>query len=174
MFDNFSGGDPLCIVTSISPSLDACSPRIVVAHRPLDFQQPASGYCRGDISVIFRTDHLRTCFFSRSRHLSLAESPKSVLTLIRVPNTIKDRLAVLSAEARMVRGTGPDGPRAGAGATPPLCTSRQSAPGSRTVHDGTKILLLRSRPRSHLPRGTLSGGEIVGCVLASTGHPRCL
>jgi hypothetical protein len=74
----------------------------------------------------------------------------------------------------MVRGTGPDGPRAGAGATPPLCTSGQSAPGSRTVDDGAKVLLLRSRPRSRLPGGTLSGGEIVGCVLASTGHPRCL
>jgi hypothetical protein len=35
------------VMTRISLSLDACSLRIVVAHRPSDFQQPASGYCPG-------------------------------------------------------------------------------------------------------------------------------
>jgi hypothetical protein len=64
---------------------------------------------------------------------------------------------VLSAEARTVRGTGPDGPRPGAGATPPLCTSGRSAPGAQTVRDGAEGLLPRSRPRSRLPGGTPSG-----------------
>jgi hypothetical protein len=34
-------------LTRISPSLDAFSPRIVVAHWPSDFQQPALGHCLG-------------------------------------------------------------------------------------------------------------------------------
>jgi hypothetical protein len=55
----------------------------------------------------------------------------------------------------MVRGTGPDGARPGVGATPPLRTSRRSAPRAQMVHDGTEGLL-RSRPRSRLPGGTPS------------------
>jgi hypothetical protein len=58
-----------------------------------------------------------------------------VLVPIQAPNTRKDRLAVLSAKARTVRGTGSDGPRPGAGATP-LHTSGRSAPGARTVCNG--------------------------------------
>jgi hypothetical protein len=80
-----------------------------------------------------------------------------VLAPIRVPNTGKNCLAVLSAEARAVHSTGPDSPRPGAGATPPLCTSRRSAPGARTVRDGAEGRLLRIRPRSHLPGGTPLG-----------------
>jgi hypothetical protein len=44
---NFGMLHPSCIVTRISPSLDTCSPRIAIAHRPSDFQQPASEYCMG-------------------------------------------------------------------------------------------------------------------------------
>jgi hypothetical protein len=80
-----------------------------------------------------------------------------VLAPIRVPNTRKERLAVLSVEARMVSGTGSDSPRHGVGATPPLRTSGQSASGAQTVRDGTEGLLFHSRPRSRLPGGTLSG-----------------
>ena len=80
-----------------------------------------------------------------------------MLTLMRAPNTIKDRLAVLSAEARMVRGTGPDGPRAGAGATPPLCTSGQSA---RTQGRRSSPAAPKSRSRE----GPRRGGEILGGV----------
>jgi hypothetical protein len=88
--------------------------------------------------------------------MSPVESPKSVLAPIRAPNTRKDRLVVLSAEARMVRGTGPDGPRPGAGATPPLRMSERSVPGTQMVRDGVEGLL-RRRPRSCLMGGTPSG-----------------
>jgi hypothetical protein len=57
----------------------------------------------------------------------------------------------------MVRGTGSDGPRPGAGATPPLRTSRRSVLGARMVHDGAEGLLLHSRPRSRFLKGTPSG-----------------
>jgi hypothetical protein len=79
-----------------------------------------------------------------------------VLALIRAPNTRKERLAVLSAEVRTVRGTGPDGPRPRAGATP-LRTFGRSVSRARTVRDGANGLLLHSRPRSCLPGGTPSG-----------------
>jgi hypothetical protein len=78
-----------------------------------------------------------------------------VLSPIRVPTTRKDRLEVLSTEARTVRDIGPDGPRPGIGATP-LLTSGWSTPETRTVCDGAEDLL-RSRPRSRLPGGTPSG-----------------
>jgi hypothetical protein len=64
---------------------------------------------------------------------------------------------VLSAVAQMVRDTGSDGPRPGAGASPPLRTSGRSAPRARTVRDGVELLLLCSRPRSRLPGGIPSG-----------------
>jgi hypothetical protein len=60
---------------------------------------------------------------------------------IWAPNTGTNRLAMLSVEARTVRGTGPDGPRV----APPLRTSGRSVPGTRTVRDGAKDRLLRSR-----------------------------
>jgi hypothetical protein len=65
-------------------------------------------------------------------------------------------LAVLSAEAQMVH-------ELGAGVAPSLSTSGQSTPRARTVRDGAKGHLFRSRPRSCVP----------GCVLESAGHPRC-
>jgi hypothetical protein len=144
-------------VTRIFPSLNACSPRIAVANRTSDFQQPASGYCPGRYRCDIYNRSFESLIFSRSRHLSLAESPKSVLAPIRAPNTGTDRLAVLSTEARTVCDTGPDGPRPGVGATPPLCTSGRSAPRARIVRDGAEGLLLCSRPRSRLLGGTPSG-----------------
>jgi hypothetical protein len=81
-----------------------------------------------------------------------------MLVPIQAPNTRKDHLAVLSAEARTVHGTASDSPRPGAGTTPPLRTSGRSAPQARTVRDGAEGLLLRSsRPRSCLLGGTPSG-----------------
>jgi hypothetical protein len=53
----------------------------------------------------------------------------------------------------MVRGTGSDGPRPGAGAAPPMRTSGRSAPGARTIRNGAEGLLLHSGPRSRLPGG---------------------
>jgi hypothetical protein len=64
---------------------------------------------------------------------------------------------VLSADAWTICGTGPDGLRPGAGATPPLHASERSAPRARTVCDGAYGLLLHSRPSSRLPRGNPSG-----------------
>jgi hypothetical protein len=50
---------------------------------------------------------------------SPAESPKSMLTLFRVPNTQHEPAAVLSAQGRTVRAQGLDGPRPDAGARVP-------------------------------------------------------
>jgi hypothetical protein len=84
--------------------------------------------------------------------LSSAESPKSMLTLFRSAKYSRRtgggalwsgadgprhmvgwsatwrEAAVLSGQARMVRGTGPDGPRPGAGARVPCLTTGRSAP----------------------------------------------
>jgi hypothetical protein len=46
-----------------------------------------------------------------------------------------------------------------AGAAPSLRTFGLSAPEARTVRDDVEIHLLRSRPRSRLPRGIPSRGE---------------
>jgi hypothetical protein len=90
-----------------------------------------------------------------------------LLAPIWAPNTRKDRLAVLSAEAGTVCGTGPDDLRPGAGATPPLRTSGRSAMVQRVFFLAADLdLASREGPRR--------GGEIVGCVLASAGHPRRL
>jgi hypothetical protein len=83
---------------------------------------------------------------------SPAESPKSMLTPFRSANHFKRtsgsalwsgadgprhragrsatwrEAAVLSGQARTVRGTGPDGPRPGAGARVPCLTAERSAP----------------------------------------------
>jgi hypothetical protein len=64
----------------------------------------------------------------------------------------------------MVRDTGADGPRPGAGVTPPLRTFGRStlrtfgrsAPVAQTVRNGADGLL-RIRPRFRLPRGIPSG-----------------
>jgi hypothetical protein len=112
--------------------------------------------------------------FNKSRHLSPAELPKSVLAPIRALNTRKDRLMVLSAEAQTVHGTGPDGP--------PLAQERLLL----CVHlNGPRLGLGRSTMAQRVfffvadldltsREGPRRGGEIVGCVLASVGHPRRL
>jgi hypothetical protein len=79
---------------------------------------------------------------------------------------------VLFAEAQTVCVTGPDGPRPGAGATPPLHTFGRSAPGARTVHDGAEGLLLHSRPRSCLPGGTPSGRRDLRVCLGVGRRPK--
>jgi hypothetical protein len=66
-----------------------------------------------------------------------------VLASIRAPNTEKDSLTVLSVDARMVHGTGTDGPRPGTRATPSLRTFGWFTPGART-RDGADDLLLRA------------------------------
>jgi hypothetical protein len=83
-------------------------------------------------------------------------------------------MVVLSTEARTVHSTRPNGPRPSAGASPPLRMSKRSAPGAQTVHDGTEGLLLRSRPRSRLPGGTLLGRRDPRVCLGLVGHLRCL
>jgi hypothetical protein len=59
-----------------------------------------------------------------------------------------------------------DGPRPGVGATPPLRTSGRSTMAQRVFFAAGLDLASREGPRR--------GGEIIGCVLASAGHPRCL
>jgi hypothetical protein len=91
-----------------------------------------------------------------------------VLAPIRAPNTRKDRLAVLSVQARTVRDLAqerlllcvrPDGPRLGL---------RWSAMAQRVFFFFAADLDLASR------EGPCWGGENVGCVLTSVGHPRRL
>jgi hypothetical protein len=77
---------------------------------------------------------------------------------------------VLSAEAWTVHGTGPDGPRSGAGASLPLRTCGRSASGAWAVRDDAYGLLLRSRPRSRLSGGTPSGRRNVRVCL-EIGRP---
>jgi hypothetical protein len=66
-----------------------------------------------------------------------------------------------------------------------LCGGVDGPRGSSSTYDRTVCAwgsdgrdgeghLIHSRPRSHLPGGTLSGREILGWVLASTDHPRRL
>jgi hypothetical protein len=72
---------------------------------------------------------------------------------------------VLSSQAQTVRGTGPDGPRPGAGA-------RVSMPDGRTVRalgpDGPRVRRGGGRspaaPGSHSREGPRRGGEILGVV----------
>jgi hypothetical protein len=86
-----------------------------------------------------------------------------------------NRLVVLSTETRTVRGIGPDGPRPRAEASPPLRTSGRSTSRARTVRDGVEglsflaiDLYVVSRERSR------QGGEILGCVIESADHLRCI
>jgi hypothetical protein len=65
---------------------------------------------------------------------SPAESPKSMLTPFWCAKHSTRTMAVLSSQARTVRGLGPDGPRPGAGARVSCLTAGQSAPWGRTVH----------------------------------------
>jgi hypothetical protein len=58
---------------------------------------------------------------------------KYVDTFLEAPITSKEPAAVLSGQARTVRGLGPDGPRPGAGARVPCLTAGRSAPWGRTV-----------------------------------------
>jgi hypothetical protein len=60
--------------------------------------------------------------------LSLAESPKSMLTPFWSSKHPTRTVAVLSGQARTVRGLGPDGPRPGAGARVSFLTAGRSAP----------------------------------------------
>jgi hypothetical protein len=53
---------------------------------------------------------------------------KYVDTFLEASITSKDPVAVLSGQARTVRGTGSDGPRPGAGARVPCLTAGRSAP----------------------------------------------
>jgi hypothetical protein len=65
--------------------------------------------------------------------LSPAESPKSMLTPFWSAKHSTRTVAVLSGQARTVRGQGPDGPRPGAGARVSCLTAGRSAPWGRTV-----------------------------------------
>lgn len=67
-----------------------------------------------------------------------------------------NHLAVLSAEVWTIRGTGQTVHDLGVGAAPFLRTSEWSLFGAQTVCDGAESRILCSRPRSRLPRGTLS------------------
>jgi hypothetical protein len=70
--------------------------------------------------------------------------------------------AVLSGQARTVRGTGPDGPRPGAGARVPCLTTGRSArtQGRRKIADGAWISLPGGTPSGRRdPRSCLGSGR---------------
>jgi hypothetical protein len=67
--------------------------------------------------------------------LSPAESPKSMLTPFRSVKHSTRTVVVLSSQARMVRGTGPDGPRPGARRRCSLVRRGRSAAQGQTVRD---------------------------------------
>jgi hypothetical protein len=60
---------------------------------------------------------------------------KYVDTLLEAPNTQGEPAAVLSGQARTVRGTGPDGPRPGVRRRCSLVKRERSAAWGRTVRD---------------------------------------
>jgi hypothetical protein len=60
---------------------------------------------------------------------------KYVDTLLEAPITSKEPVAVLSGQARTVRGTGPDGPRPGVRQRCSLVWRGRSAAQGRTVRD---------------------------------------
>jgi hypothetical protein len=121
----------------------------------------------GYINVIFRIDHLRAWFLVDLDTCSPAESLKSVLVPIWVPNTRMYHLVLLSAEARMVRDLAQerfllcvrlDGP----------CMGIKWSTMAYMVFFIAVDLDLASREGLH------RGGKILGCVLASARHLRSL
>jgi hypothetical protein len=73
-------------------------------------------------------------------------------------------VVVLSAEARTVRGQGPDSPRPGTGAWVPCLTAGRSAPKGRTVHACAGAAKIAGGAWISLLEGTPSGGEILDVV----------
>jgi hypothetical protein len=96
---------------------------------------------------------------------SPAELPKSMLTPFRSAKHSTRTVAVLSGQARTVRGLGPDGPRPGAGARVLCLTAGRSAPwgpdGPRVRRGGRSR---RRWPGSRSREGPRRGGEILGDV----------
>jgi hypothetical protein len=87
-----------------------------------------------------------------------------------VPNTQEEPAAVLSGQARTVRGLGPDGPRLGAGARFSCLTAGRSAPWGRTVRACAGAAEdRRRRPESRSREGPRRGGDPRGCL--GSGRP---
>jgi hypothetical protein len=98
--------------------------------------------------VIFGTRHLRARFLADlDTWIPSGVAKKCVGADLGANHWEMNRLEVLSTEARMVRGIGPDDPRSGHRSS----SFVRSAPRARTVRGGAEGRLLRSRPRSHLP-----------------------
>ena len=75
-----------------------------------------------------------------------------------------DHLAGLSAEARAVRGTGPDGPRPSAGATPPLHTSGRFARRGGRSAIAQRVFFSAKNPRTRLGRDPVEGESSKGLL----------
>jgi hypothetical protein len=87
---------------------------------------------------------------------------KYVDTFLEAPITSKEPAAVLSGQARTVRGTGPDGPRPGAGARVPCLTAGRSAraQGRRMIAGSAWISLPGGTPSGRRdPRSCLGSGR---------------
>ena len=69
---------------------------------------------------------------------------------------------------------GVDGPRAGGGWSTTWRRGYGSCLTSRTVRVCTEAVEFAGEAWILLPRGPHRGGEILGFVLGSAGHPRCL
>jgi hypothetical protein len=91
--------------------------------------------------------------------LDFSYEPKSMLVPIWASNTETNHLAVLSEEARTIRGTGPDDPRPGAGATPPLYASGWSVPETGRSAIAQRVFFSGKNPRTRLGRDPIEGGS---------------
>jgi hypothetical protein len=94
--------------------------------------------------------------------LSPAESPKSMLTPFWSAKHSTRTVAVLSGQARTVRGQGPDGTRPGAGARVSCLTAGRSAraQGRRKIAGGAWISLPGGTPSGRRdPRSCLGSGR---------------
>jgi hypothetical protein len=72
-------------------------------------------------------------------------------------------------EARTVRGTGPDDPRPGAGAAPPLHTSGRSAPGAGRSAIAHRVFFSAKNPRTRPGTDLVEGESSKG--LLQVGRP---
>jgi hypothetical protein len=93
--------------------------------------------------------------FSRSRHMSPTESPKSVLAPTRAQNNTDEPAAVLSVEARTICGQGSYGPRSGAG-----LASLPDEPAGTRVCRGQRNST--AAPGSRSREGPRRGGQVLG------------
>jgi hypothetical protein len=126
------------------------------------------------LQIINRGEHASINYIKKNPYLFHIKLNRDGLStcwhLFRAPNTAWEPVAVASAEARTVRGQGPDSPRPGTEAAVPCLTAGRSAPTGRTVRTcagaakvagGAWISLPEETPSGRRdPRGCLGSGRL--------------